>query len=60
MFRIQSSQDQADQVKDALMECMEDYLMANDGYFNLLSKLINIKILKNYQICCYFVTGSND
>ena len=39
------------------MERMNSYLEENDGYYFKQSKLVNIKILKNNQICCYFVTG---
>ncbi|KAL4475794.1 hypothetical protein ABPG72_011571 [Tetrahymena utriculariae] len=50
MFRVRSQGD-PEETKNEIMELMNNYLVQNDG------KLINMSVLKNKEILCYFVVG---
>ena len=51
MIRVQSFHQNPEDTKEEVYEIMNNYLEQYDG------KLINIKILKNGEICIYFITG---
>ncbi|TNV74513.1 hypothetical protein FGO68_gene5072 [Halteria grandinella] len=59
MVRVQCKPyENAEQIKDQIMDAMNEYLQENDGYYILIiRKLINVKVIQNNQICVYFVTG---
>lgn len=51
MLRVQVQNQDPNEVRESVMDLMNEFLNNNDG------KLINVKILRNNEVCVYYITG---